>query len=159
MTRQDLWSDLLGNWLESNGSYWKAPAWQRSGNRNVIRFYTHIMHHSNRKHLMTLIGNFLKCIHDTAKVGGVNKIGILVLFPRILGYCLSQIGIFKAKFGILLWCPFLVKWALQDLGHWDLGPTKLGYWDMGPLKLDLPGPPPPYTPLKVLNAWPGHTSQ
>ncbi len=37
-----------------------------------------------------------------------------------------DIGIFKAKEWSLRG-HFLYKSALQDLGYWDLGPTKLGY--------------------------------
>ena len=57
MTHQHLWSDLLGSWLESTGSYWKAPAWQRSGNSN---YYTHIT--QTESILWHWNGNFLNCI-------------------------------------------------------------------------------------------------
>ncbi len=69
-------------------------------------------------------------------------IGIWVIFPGILPLSNWDIQSQIWDIGILLWCPFLVKyclWALQGLGYWDLGPTKLGYWEMGPLKLGYLG--------------------
>ena len=57
MTHQYLWNDLLGSWLESTGSYWKAPAWLRSGNNN---YHTHIT--QTEGVLWHWNGNFLNCI-------------------------------------------------------------------------------------------------
>ncbi len=36
ITRQHLWSDLLGRWMESSRSFWEVPAWWTSGNRNNL---------------------------------------------------------------------------------------------------------------------------
>ena len=57
MTRQHLWIDLLGSWLESTGSFWEAAAWWTSGNSN---YYTHIT--QTERILWHWNGNFLNCI-------------------------------------------------------------------------------------------------
>ncbi len=86
-------------------------------------------------------------IHGTLWIGGVSQIGILVLFPGILGYCLSKIGILGySKPNLGYWDIALMSISGQILLGIQVSLTRFGIWalqnwDMGPHDIGIFGTP------------------